>query len=360
MKNKLLSGLLVFSFLLLLTVLVSSCSIGGSQKGDTQNVYSGEQNEDADSNGTAEASGSENEIPKPMDIDPEGGFINQASGAWQSPWKQYLLGTTVYMLMENAKNTIALKCMKQNGFPDFVSNIHDLEDDPAYSDEDVDLLDLELAKKWGYDGGSAYGISNGSLEYIKQPNGSYQLEYSKKYEENRVKNRHKDDPNAVKKFTEKGGCQDQSQDIFYRDIPANFEKPVEDRQISALMVTSRKNAAVNPEIQNTLKAYSQCMRKAGFDFDVPPRTEIFSDGQFIDYSKYKDKNDLGQKHIAVPDVTCKLQVNLGNIWHKVFAEEANKDIQKNLPVVNRQKEYLDFMTKHSNDIISTNAAGYFD
>jgi hypothetical protein len=360
MKNKILSGLLVFSVLLFSVTAISSCSIEGSKKSDTQNVYSGEQTESEDSNGTAEASGSENEIPKPMDIDPEGGFINQASGACQSPWEQYLLGTTVYMLMENAKNTIALKCMKQNGYPDFVSNIHDGQEDPLYADQFVGLLDLELTKKWGYDAGAADAILIGAFEYIKQANGWYSLERSKEYEENRVKNRHKDDPNAVKKFTEKGGCQDQGQDLFYRDIPANFEKPVEDKQISALMVTTRKNSVANPKVQNALKEYSECMKNAGFDFSVPPNTEIFSDGQYIDYSKYSDKNDLGQKHIAIPDVTCKLQVNLGNIWHKVFAEEANKDIQKNLPVVTRQKEYLDFMTKHSNDIISTNAAGYFD
>jgi hypothetical protein len=262
----------------------------------------------------------------------------------KDPFDEYIMSAADKEgVISKAMSILVANCMKSRGFDENnipTANPVDDSDTPSYDDFDMPIFDeswgivnTEYAKKFGYTPPGFALDPNMWLDpatnewKIKDGAGiraSENLDYSKAL------------------LSDENGCSNIGEEGFYD----GFEK----RKDTEYLVNNIKQEAVekakgDKRVKQKVFEWSKCMDKQGFEIDWPP-----SSGH--DYTEKKTQEEYVQ--IAIADATCKKETNFLDGWYDILDEYENEAIQKDLPKLTEEKEYLNAMIAHAQDIIKQN------
>ncbi|WP_344665556.1 hypothetical protein [Catenulispora yoronensis] len=145
-----------------------------------------------------------------------------------------------------------------------------------------------------------------------------------------------------------GGCKGEAESrVLGPDLPPDQSAVLNGPGGDGKDSTPGGPAGHDPRVQAALKAWKDCMAKAGFSYSVP------SDGpmKFLKGPGQSAQPSAPEIAAAVADATCKKQVNLNGIWFQAETDVENKFIEEHATAINELKKSREAEVKRATSIV---------
>ncbi|GHG05145.1 hypothetical protein ACFFSH_39785 [Streptomyces filamentosus] len=263
------------------------------------------------------------------------------------PLDEYKMSGADYSKFEQAKWNLTKPCMISLGFKDFVPTpVADLDADMGELNERrYGAYDADQAAKTGYrpafstSASSAIAVPRSGIESREWTPQEYLALTGTPMEQTEV-----DQKTAPRLSTGRsvpdGGCIGQAMDKI------SGGKPLVDTFVSELNSQSYEDSLKDERVVEVFAKWSTCMRAKGYVYSTP--IDANNDRGFTGSVASSKEIDT-----AIADVSCKVEVDLINVWHAAERDIQNRLIAKHNTRLSPVKQNLAAIRKNASAVASS-------
>lgn len=249
--------------------------------------------------------------------------------------------------IDKAIDILVDKCMVKKGYKsnDVTNKETGTEIDNSNYDSNYGILDLKIAKEFGYLKPGIIGGNNGSdfLEglnpgknKIKQKifDGKKIVEQESTYVVTGSESSKEEESNSA----DYDECDSSAADELYKGLDDSITKKTGEIQTETV-----KNIKSDKRLQESISSWSDCMKKQGFNYASPK-----------DPLKIKWDNKGKELKTAAADVQCKIDIGFIDKLNQITNEYQTKAIKDNLALFEAEKKNNETLVQRANEVIKNN------
>lgn len=113
-----------------------------------------------------------------------------------------------------------------------------------------------------------------------------------------------------------------------------------------ISVSSFKDSMTTPEVEQSFREWSSCMKSKGYSYDSP--LDSLGDRDFM-----RDQISQREKDTAISDITCKRKTRLLDRWFQSESKIQKKMIAENISELEKLKKSHEVQMRHVRKVLNT-------